>query len=155
MCRVSVTYVMQANQLKELRSFDEDVAFLNYSSCQQTLRRLDKAFQAFFRRVKAGVEAGYPRFKGKGWFKSVCYVYGDGIRLQAGRLYVQHVGLLRIFQHRAIPDDAKIKMGGPQPRVGLQRPPEWRDGCAKIAAFHQGAPFFVQCIGFDLGRQSW
>ena len=105
------SYCDQAKQLKELRTFDEDAAWLNYSSIQQTLRRLDKAFQAFFRRVKAGEEAGYPRFKGKGWFKSVCYVYGDGIRLKGGRLYVQHVGHLRIFQHRAIPDDAKIKMG--------------------------------------------
>jgi putative transposase len=104
------SYRDQAKQLKELRTFDEDAAWLNYSSIQQTLRRLDKAIQAFFRRVKAGEEAGYPRFKGKGWFKSVCYVYGDGIRLKAGRLYVQHVGLLRVFQHRAIPDDAQIKM---------------------------------------------
>ena len=109
-CRISLYYRDQANQLKELRTFDEEAAWLNYSSIQQTLRRLDKAFQAFFRRVKAGEEPGYPRFKGKGWFKSVCYVYGDGIRLKAGRLYVQQVGLLRIFQHRAIPDDAKIKM---------------------------------------------
>ena len=109
-CRISLYYRDQAKQLKELRTFDEDAAWLNYSSIQQTLRRLDKAFQAFFRRVQAGEEPGYPRFKGKGWFKSVCYLYGDGIRLKADRLYIQHVGLLRIFQHRALPDDAKIKM---------------------------------------------
>lgn len=109
-CKVSIYYNDQANQLKELRKFDEDAAWLNYSSIQQTLRRLDKAFRAFFRRVKAGEEPGYPRFKGKRWYKSVCYVYGDGIRLKEGRLYVQNVGLVRLFQHRAIPDDAKIKM---------------------------------------------
>jgi len=37
---------------------------LNASSLQHTLRRLDKAFSAFFRRVKAGETPGYPRFKG-------------------------------------------------------------------------------------------
>ena len=109
-CKISLYYSDQANQLKELRKFDEDAAWLNYSSIQQTLRRLDKAFQAFFRRVKAGEKPGYPRFKGGGWFKSVCYVYGDGIRLKEGRLYIQNVGLVRLFQHRSIPDDAKIKM---------------------------------------------
>lgn len=109
-CRVSISYADQANQLKEIRQFDEDAAWLNYSSIQQTLRRLDKAFQAFFRRFSAGEKPGYPRFKGKGWFKSVCYVYGDGLRRRNGRLYVQNVGEVRIFQHRPIPDDGEIKM---------------------------------------------
>lgn len=109
-CGISVHYVGQANQLKDIRSFDDDVAWCNFSSLQQTLRRLDKAFQAFFRRVKAGETAGYPRFKGRSYFKSVCYVYNDGIRLKDGRLYVQNVGLVRLFQHRPIPDDGTIKM---------------------------------------------
>ncbi len=109
-CGVSVRFTDQANQLKEIRSFDPDVAWANYSSLQQTLRRLDKAFQAFFRRVKAGEKPGYPRFKGKGWFKSVCYVYGDGICLKEGRLYVQNVGLVRLFQHRPVPEEGIIKM---------------------------------------------
>jgi len=109
-CGVSIRYTDQANQLKHIRSFDHDVAWCNFSSLQQTLRRLDKAFQAFFRRVKAGETPGYPRFKGRGWFKSVCYVYGDGIRLKDGRVYVQKVGLVRLFQHRSIPDGGKIKM---------------------------------------------
>ena len=109
-CDVSISYTDQANQLKEIRAFDPDVAWCNYSSLQQTLRRLHKAFEAFFRRVKAGEKPGYPRFKGKGWFKSVCYVYGDGIKLKDGRLYVQNVGLVRLFQHRPIPDDGIIKM---------------------------------------------
>jgi putative transposase len=109
-CQVSLSYRDQAGQLKGLREFDDDAAWLNYSSIQQTLRRLDHAYRAFFRRVKAGEAPGYPRFKGRGWFKSVRYVYGDGIRLKEGRLYIQKVGLVRIFQHRAIPDGAKIKM---------------------------------------------
>ena len=109
-CGVSVRYTDQANQLKQIRSFDTDVAWCNYSSLQQTLRRLDKAFAAFFRRVKAGETPGYPRFKGKCWFKSVCYVYGDGVKLTDGKLYVQNVGLVRLFQHRPIPDQGEIKM---------------------------------------------
>ena len=109
-CGVSIRYAGQANQLKEIRSFDDDVAWCNYSSLQQTLRRLDKAFQAFFRRVKAGEKPGYPRFKGRNWFKSVCYVYSDGVKLKNERLYVQNVGFVRLFQHREIPEDGEIKM---------------------------------------------
>ena len=44
-CRISLRYTDQANQLKEMRTFDEDAAWLNYSSIKQTLRRLDKAFR--------------------------------------------------------------------------------------------------------------
>ena len=40
--------------------------------CEQAaIRRLDRAFQAFYRRVKAGEKPGYPRFKGRGWWDSI------------------------------------------------------------------------------------
>src|SRR2546421_8451499 len=42
-----------------------DDLILNASSVQHTLRRLDKAFSAFFRRVKAGETPGFPRFQGR------------------------------------------------------------------------------------------
>ena len=111
---VSVSYKMQADQLKTLRREVEEVGFLNFSSMQQTLRRLDKAFTSFFERAKRGDRPGFARFKGKGWFKSVCYVYSDGIRLKEGRLYVQNVGRVRMFQHRPLPrpegTSATVKM---------------------------------------------
>ena len=40
----------------------------SFSSQQATLRRLNKAFAGFFRRVKRGEKAGYPRFKGAARF---------------------------------------------------------------------------------------
>ncbi len=79
---------------------------LNASSLQHTLRRLDKALAAFFRRVKAGETAGYPRFKGPERLKSMEYTYGDGCRLDYEAdydrmvLYVQHIGTIKIKLHR-------------------------------------------------------
>ncbi|MCC6170119.1 MAG: transposase [Caldilineaceae bacterium] len=107
--RVSVRYIDQANQLKTIRQFDMDAAWVNYTSIQQTLRRLQKSFDGFFRRIKAGEKAGHPRYKGRGWFKSVAYVYGDGCRWVDGRFYMQRIGSIRLFQHRPLPDSAKIK----------------------------------------------
>ena len=40
---------------------------------QNTQERVDLAFKAFFRRVKAGEEPGYPRFKGRGQYDSFSY----------------------------------------------------------------------------------
>lgn len=108
--RKNISYVDQSNQLKAIRQFDDDAAWVNFSSVQQTLRRLQKAFDGFFRRIKSGEKPGFPRYKGRGWFDSVCYVYGDGLRLKNGRLYIHRVGDVRIFQHRDFPADTAIKM---------------------------------------------
>ena len=55
--------------LREIRAFDpERQGRWSFSGQQATLRRLDKAFAAFFRRVKAGEKPGYPRFRGVNWF---------------------------------------------------------------------------------------
>lgn len=106
--RKSISYYDQASALKEIRNFDEDLAQLNYSASQNILRRLDKAFQAFFRRIKQGDEPGFPRFKGKDRFHSITFpAYGDGIKLKNGKLYIQNVGHIRIKLHRNL--EGKIK----------------------------------------------
>jgi putative transposase len=70
--RATVRYADQSAQLKEIRRADPDgQGRWSFSSQQATLRRLDKAFAAFFRRLKAGQKPGYPRFKGAGWFDTV------------------------------------------------------------------------------------
>ena len=74
-CRVSLNYFDQANQLKELRTIRADLAALNYSSCQQTLRRVNKAFDGFFRRIQSGQTPGYPRFQSRARFNSVAFVW--------------------------------------------------------------------------------
>jgi putative transposase len=106
--RKSVNYYDQANTLKEIRSFDEGIAQLNYSASQDILRRLDKAFQAFFRRIQIGDTPGFPRFKGRDRFNSITFpAYGDGIKLKNGKLYIQNVGTVRIKLHRNL--EGKIK----------------------------------------------
>jgi putative transposase len=73
---------------------------------QEVLRRLDKAFKNFFRRVKAGENPGYPRFKGKGWYKSFTYPQ-FGFKLDGSKLMLSKIGSVRIFIHREI--EGKIK----------------------------------------------
>jgi putative transposase len=52
MSRSRVDYVMQAADLTELRADDETYADLNAQSSQNTLKRLDRAFDSFFRRCR-------------------------------------------------------------------------------------------------------
>ena len=99
----SVGYMKQAVWLKAARASNADIAKTNYSSCQCTLRRVDKTYRAFFRRVKSGEKAGFPRFKGKGQFKTVEYPsYGDGCKLKRAACYFQYVGDVKAILHRPV-----------------------------------------------------
>src|SRR5215218_3348842 len=100
----SVSYGEQSARYRESRRVLPRFAALNFSSAEATLRRLDKAFKAFFRRVKSGDAPGYPRIKSEGRFRTVEFPsYGDGCRLKDnGRLYLQHVGHVKVKLHRSV-----------------------------------------------------
>lgn len=104
----SVSYGEQSGQLKAARKTNPFLAATNFSSCQATLRRLDKAFQAFFRRVKTGETPGYPRFKGRNRFNTVAFPsYGDGCRFDGRCVYFQHIGRVKVKLHRPIEGQIK------------------------------------------------
>lgn len=108
--KTSVTYGMQSAQLKDIRAFDAECQGRWWFSSQQaTLRRLDKAFAAFFRRIKAGQAPGYPRFRGVNWFDTVDFPKdGDGCRWGSTphdpvtRVRFQGVGHVKVHQHRPV-----------------------------------------------------
>jgi putative transposase len=103
--KTRVRYGDQSAQLTEIRSARPDQAVWSFSSQQTTLRRLNKAFDGFFRRVKAGQKAGYPRFKAKSRFDSVEWPKdGDGARWLPDhkRVYLQGVGQVKVQLHRAV-----------------------------------------------------
>ncbi|MFE1926407.1 RNA-guided endonuclease InsQ/TnpB family protein [Streptomyces asoensis] len=113
--KTSVKYPMQSAQLKEIRTFDpERQGRWSFSSQQATLRRLDKAFAAFFRRVKSGDAPGYPRFRGVNWFDTVTFPKdGDGCRWDSTphdattRVRFQGVGHVKVHQHRPVAGHVK------------------------------------------------
>ena len=71
--KVTVKYAAQSARFKAERATNPFYARLNFSSAQATMRRLDKGFVAFFRRVKAGEKPGYPRFRGRDRYDSIEY----------------------------------------------------------------------------------
>lgn len=104
----SLTYAEQSAGLKESRKTNPFLAVANFSSCQRTLKRLDRAMQAFFRRIKAGEKPGYPRFKGYGRFDSVEFTIGDGAKLTSdGKARFQNVGDVKLKMHRPLLGEVK------------------------------------------------
>ena len=64
--KTRINYGDQSAQLTEIRAARPDLAVWSFSSQQATLRRLNKAFAGFFRRVKAGPEGGLSAVQGRG-----------------------------------------------------------------------------------------
>ncbi|WP_246090227.1 RNA-guided endonuclease InsQ/TnpB family protein [Nonomuraea deserti] len=108
---VTVRYGDQSGLLKHIRADDPDgQARWSFSSQQATLRRLDRAFSAFFTRVRQGRTPGFPRFKGRGRFDTVQWPKdGDGCRWDsqpehptATCVRLQGIGHVRVHQHRPV-----------------------------------------------------
>ncbi|MFJ8637464.1 RNA-guided endonuclease InsQ/TnpB family protein [Streptomyces sp. NPDC093568] len=150
--RTSIKYGDQSAQLKEIRAFDpERQGRWSFSSQQATLRRLDKAFQAFFKRVRSGLTPGYPRFKGVGHFDTVIFPKdGDGCRWDSTpndrqtRVRLQGVGHVRVHQHRPVRGRVKtisIKREGRRWYVVL--------ACDDVPA--EPLPASGRIVGIDMG----
>lgn len=77
----SISYLDQQNVLPEIKAARPEFVELGSHALQQTLRRLDLAFQSFFRRVKAGQTPGFPRFKSAARFSGFTYPDPAGWKL--------------------------------------------------------------------------
>jgi len=146
--RKSINYYDQSNALKEIRSFDEGIANLNFSASQDILRRLDKSFQAFFRRIKTGDTPGFPRFKGRDRFSSITFpTYGDGVKLKKGKLYIQNIGTVRIKLHRDIEGIVKT--------VTICRTNGKWYACFSCEVEFKPLPVSDKTVGIDVGLASF
>lgn len=111
----SVMYVQQQNDLpeikREIRPEYQDIAA---HVLQDVLKRLDKAFQNFFRRVKQGQTPGYPRFQGSNRYTSFTYPDQAGWKLATQKrppekkgmvcvnLKLSKIGTIKLHLHRDI-----------------------------------------------------
>jgi putative transposase len=104
--QTSVKSQQQYAEITELRAVEPRFAAV-YRECEDAvLRRLDLAMAAFFRRLKRGETAGYPRFKNAARWSQIEYPHGDrALRLdeQQQRVVVPGVGAVRLRKGRIVP----------------------------------------------------
>ena len=149
----------QQNVLPEIKAARPELVELGSHALQQTLRRLDLAFQAFFRRVKVGQAPGFPRFKASARFPGFCYPDPAGWKLmQQG----QRGGTLRLGSG---PDAMTIRVRGrhrfaeakPNDLTLTRKNGEWfasitlrvaEEFCARERTDHQHR-------GIDFGLTDW
>ena len=82
---MSVTEAMQSAQLPAVKEVRPEYRDIHSQVLQDVLTRLDRAFQAFFRRKREGQTPGYPRFQGSSRYNSFTYKqFGNGATLDGG-----------------------------------------------------------------------
>lgn len=103
----------QQRFMKQWRNAIDDGYLPSQIALCTSVRRLEKAMQAFFRRVRTGDAPGYPKFKGRRFWNSLESTAGKSypIRLDRQRLHVTRVGRIRVRWHRPLPENAKLKYG--------------------------------------------
>lgn len=105
----SLSYTDQALQLKECREVCPELSQWSFTALQQVLRRLNKSYGAFFRRIKAGEKAGFPRFRNRYRYNSADFRVGDGLRIDKdNRLRIVGVSnSIKVKWHRDLPSKPK------------------------------------------------
>jgi putative transposase len=99
--KISINYHAQATQLPEIKTIREDIRGVHSQVLQDVLKRLDKAFDAFFRRVKTSEKAGFPRFRSRFRYDSFTFPQ-TGFVLESGKLKLSKIGKVKIKLHRPL-----------------------------------------------------
>jgi putative transposase len=106
-CHVSVSRFEQEAELKDIRAEMPEYVAIHSHVLQDVLARLDKTYQAFFRRVQRGEKAGFPRYKGRNRYHSFTFKeYGNGARLDNGELVLSKIGRIAVRWSRPVDGDA-------------------------------------------------
>jgi putative transposase len=148
-CGVSLNYYHQANELPDLKGACAEYVEVHSQVLQDVLRRLEKTFQAFFRRMQWGEKADYPRFKGRNRYRSFTYAqYGNGAVVDGGALSLSKIGRISIRLHRPIE-------GTPKPVTIRREADGWYVCFSCMDVPIQPLPATGQETGIDMGLESF
>lgn len=106
---LSINYKAQANQLPEIKKDRPEFARIHSQVMQNALKRVESAFDGFFRRVKEGQTPGYPRFRSSIRYDSFTYPQ-SGFSLKGKKLQLSKIGTVTIHLSRPIEGEIKTCM---------------------------------------------
>ena len=140
----SLSCYTQINELPDLKRALPTYQELPSHVLQDVLRRLDKAFTAFFRRIRNGEMPGYPRFKSTSRYHSFTYPDVAGWKLQGNLLHLAGVGDIQVKLHRELQGTIKT--------VTIRRDiDQWYVTFSCEVPEEAPLPSSEQAVGLDLG----
>jgi putative transposase len=100
---ISVTYYQQKAELPGIKEAMPEYAEVHSQALQDVVLRVDRAFEAFFRRFREGQTPGYPRFRGRDRYNSFTYPqFGNGAHLDNGFLVLSKFGRVAVRWSRPL-----------------------------------------------------
>jgi putative transposase len=105
MCGVTVTYFLQKAELPGIKEAMPEYTEIHSQVLQDVVLRVERAYQAFFQRLKEGDIPGYPRFQGRNRYHSFTYPQvGEhgGARLDNGCLVLSKIGRIAVRWSRPL-----------------------------------------------------
>lgn len=96
----------QDKELPNLKIELPEYKNIDAQTLQDVLEKLDKTYQSFFRRLKQGKKAGFPRFKGRDRYNSF-KLKQTSWSLIGNKLAIRNIGTLKLFLSRPILGDIK------------------------------------------------
>jgi len=98
---VSVNLYSQKRQLPGIKEVRPEYKLLNSQVLQDVVYRVDRAFAGLFRRKKAGLKGGFPRFRGRDRYDSFTLTQ-TGWKLVERRLTLTGIGPIKVRWSRAL-----------------------------------------------------
>jgi putative transposase len=104
---LALTCFQQQNTFPVLKQERPSLSGVHSQILQNVAVRVDLAFKAFFRRVKAGEKAGYPRFRGSDRYDSFTFPQSGFSITHDDRVALSKIGHVKMVYHR--PMKGKVK----------------------------------------------
>jgi len=155
--RTSINYYSQSMQLPEIKVIRPELGLVYAQVLQETLKRLEKAFDAFFRRVAENKKlpkekrqpVGYPRFRSRSRYDSFTFPQvRAGFGIQFNKLRLPKIGKVKIKLHRPI--EGKIKA------ITITRSStgKWF-ACFSVGCEPESLPKSTDASGIDMGLKEF
>jgi putative transposase len=113
MAGISLGYAHQCAELPACKEVRPELALVNSQVLQDVLKRVDRAFDGFFQRVREGLLPGYPRFRSRSRYHSLTFKqYQNSFDVQGGKkgkgtLILSKLGQLKMAMHRPLSGNPK------------------------------------------------
>ena len=163
-----VNYRSQQDEIPGIKNAFPEYRSIHSLVVQDIARRLDKAYDNFFRRVREKKQgkrasAGFPRFKSRDRYNSITYTQSGFRLLDNGHVWLSRIGELRVFMHRSVTGDIRT-ISIKRDSVGDwfitiicdhekgSEHDSWEDQGNEQP--HANSPGFTNPIGIDLGLKA-
>ena len=151
----AIHYKDQQNQLPEIKALRPELNTVHSQVLQDVLRRLDKAFDAFFRRVKEQKgKAGYPRFRSRSRYNSFTYSQ-SGFGIENGKLRLSKIGRIKINLHRPIEGEIKRKTFFLKTLTITRTATGKWYACFAVECEPEPLPTSFEAVGIDVGLEKF